>query len=97
MTKRQKRAEPAAPDSHVPDPAVWAEIGISPMSGWRWDQEAKNPESELAKLGWPPPIKIRGRNFRSRHRLEQFKANAQRKAIQDRARGRGRKVPSRSE
>jgi hypothetical protein len=74
------------PDQLVPDPQVWRELGISSMSGWRWDREAEDPNSELAKLGWPLPISIRKRNFRSRRALEQFKANAQRQAIQNRAR-----------
>lgn len=54
-----------APDSLVPDPQVWREFGISPMTGWRWTRDPT--------LGFPPPIKIRTRCFRSRRALEEFK------------------------
>ena len=39
-----------------------------------------NPE-----LGFPPPIKIRTRNFRSRRMLEEFKAALLRKAFAERS------------
>jgi hypothetical protein len=61
---------PAAPgqsaDVFVPDPQVWAEFGITAMSGSRWTND---PD-----LNFPPAIKIRGRNFRSRKQIEEFKA-----------------------
>jgi len=57
-----------SPDEFVPDPQVLAEFGITAMTAWRWDHDP-----ELAELGWPPPIKIRSRNFRSRRHLERFK------------------------
>jgi hypothetical protein len=60
-------------DSLVPDPVVWREFGISSMTGWRWDRD---PE-----LQFPPAIQIRGRNFRSRRALEEFKARMMRSAI----------------
>ena len=64
------------PDELVPDPQVWAELGISSMTLWRWDHDPK-----LAALGFPPPIKIRTRNFRSRRRLEKFKSNLLKNAV----------------
>jgi hypothetical protein len=84
--KRKVDDEDDQHDELVPDPQVWREFGVTPMTGWRWDQNAANPESELAQLGWPPPIQIRSRNFRSRRALERFKKNAMRAAIQKRAR-----------
>jgi hypothetical protein len=61
------------PEILVPDPQVWAEFGITSMSGDRW---TKDPD-----LDFPPAIKVRGRNFRSRRLLEEFKANLLRKAL----------------
>lgn len=60
-------------DEFVPDPKVWAELGVSAMTGWRWTNDPS--------LGFPPAIKIGRRNYRSRHALEAFKAAAIRKAI----------------
>ena len=48
-------------DTLVPDPQVQKEFGVTAMSIWRWDRDP-----ELIKLGWPPPIRIRSRKFRSR-------------------------------
>ena len=59
-----------APDELVPDPQVWRELGISSMTGWRWDRDPK-----LAALGFPPAVKIRNRNYRRRRQLETFKQN----------------------
>jgi len=56
-------------DQLVPDPVVAKECGTSLMGLWRWDRDLK-----LRELGWQPPIKIRGRNYRSRRALEAFKA-----------------------
>jgi hypothetical protein len=64
-------------DELVPDPQVWREFGITPMTGWRWTQD---PE-----LGFPPAIKIRTRCFRSRRQLEAFKARMLAAAIATRA------------
>jgi hypothetical protein len=52
-------------DDLVPDPAVGKELGIGRMAMWRWTHDPN--------LGFPAPIKIRGRNFRSRRALEEFK------------------------
>lgn len=81
MRKSQAvQVKPAnSPDEFVPDPQVFAEFGISAMTGWRWDHDA-----ELVELGWPPPIKIRSRNFRSRRALDKFKARLVRRAIEER-------------
>jgi hypothetical protein len=53
------------PDCLVPDPVVWKELGVSSMTGWRWSRDDE--------LGFPPVIQIRGRNYRSRAALEEFK------------------------
>lgn len=62
-----------APDSLIPDPQIWAEFNISSMTLYRWDHD---PE-----LKFPPPIKIRNRNFRSRRAIEEFKCRMIRAAI----------------
>ena len=67
-------------DTLVPDPQVQKEFGVSAMSMWRWDRDP-----ELIKLGWPPPIRIRSRKFRSRIALENFKRAMARRAIEQRA------------
>jgi hypothetical protein len=41
-------------------------------------------DPELIKLGWPPPIRIRSRKFRSRMALENFKRVMARRAIEQR-------------
>ena len=61
------------PDELVPDPVVWRELGITSMTGWRYTHD---PD-----LNFPPPIKIRTRNFRSRRQLEKFKAQLLREAM----------------
>jgi hypothetical protein len=70
-------------DTLVPDPQVQKEFGVTAMSIWRWDRDP-----ELIKLGWPPPIRIRSRKFRSRIALENFKRVMARRAIEQRARKR---------
>lgn len=67
-------------DELVPDSKVIRELGITAMSLWRWDRDAT-----LIAAGWPPPIRIRSRKFRSRHALESFKAAMARRAIAQRA------------
>lgn len=52
-------------DDLVPDPQVWREFGVTSMTGYRWTRDPN--------LGFPPVIKIRTRNFRSRRALEEFK------------------------
>jgi hypothetical protein len=50
---------------------------VTEMTLHRWD---KDPS-----LGFPPKIQIRGRNFRSRRALEQFKERMVAQAIKARA------------
>jgi hypothetical protein len=63
----------------VPDPKVFQEFDISAMTGYRWDHS-----EELIALGWPPPIRIGQRKYRSRKALEAFKAGLMRRAIEQR-------------
>ena len=66
-------------DSLVPDPAVWKEFGVTSMTFYRWDHDpAKAPP------GWPPKIKIGGRNYRSRAQVEACKANLLKRALAER-------------
>jgi hypothetical protein len=60
-------------DTFVPDPKVWRELGISSMTGWRWQRDQE--------INFPPRIQIRGRNFRSRKQLERWKAEMLRRSI----------------
>jgi hypothetical protein len=66
-------------DNFVPDHVVKAELAISEMTKWRWDRSP-----ELAALGWPPPMRISRKKFRSRKLLETFKRNMLDRAIADR-------------
>jgi hypothetical protein len=52
-------------DALIPDSVVWKEFGISSMTGDRWTKDES--------LGFPPKVQIRGRNYRSRRQLEEFK------------------------
>ena len=70
-TARQNQI-PADHDELVPDPQVGRELGITSMTLWRWDHD---PDLEF-----PPAIKIRNRNFRSRNLLEAWKAKMLRRA-----------------
>jgi hypothetical protein len=67
------------PDGLVPDPAVWKELNICAMTGYRWD---RNPA--MMALGWPLALKINSRKYRSRAALEAFKTNLAQRAIQER-------------
>jgi hypothetical protein len=55
-------------DELIPDPQARKEFGRSQMTFWRWDRDP-----EMIAAGWPLPIVIRNRNYRSRRKLEQFK------------------------
>jgi hypothetical protein len=72
QTMQNKTPRPATipdlpPDHLVPDPIVAKEFGgVSLMTLYRWTMDPT--------LGFPPPIKIRTKNFRSRRALEDFKA-----------------------
>jgi hypothetical protein len=62
----------------VPDHIVRNELGdVSLMTIYRWTNDPT--------LGFPPPIKIRNKNFRSRRALEEFKERMTREAITKRA------------
>jgi hypothetical protein len=52
-------------DDLVPDPVVQEGLGIGRMAMWRWSRDEN--------LKFPPVIKIRNRNYRSRKALEKFK------------------------
>jgi hypothetical protein len=52
-------------DELVPDSVTCRDFKVTSMTLWRWDRD---PE-----LGFPPPVKIRRRNYRSRRALEAFK------------------------
>jgi hypothetical protein len=54
-------------DELVPDKIVMAELGVGRMTLHRW---GKDPN-----LNFPPKVKIRQRNYRSRRKFEAFKAN----------------------
>jgi hypothetical protein len=68
-----------AADELVPDPQVAKELNISLMTVWRWDRDP-----EMVALGWPPPVRLRTRKYRSRLQLEKFKNAALRRAIKTR-------------
>ena len=57
----------------VPDPQVWREFGVTPVTGYRWTHD---PD-----LDFPPPISIKGRNYRSREALTAFKERMVRKSL----------------
>jgi hypothetical protein len=82
--RRTKKAEEYSdatltePDELVSDRNVAKELGgISLMTlQHRWSTDPK--------LEFPPPIKIRNKNFRSRRALEEFKARMMRAAVTQR-------------
>jgi hypothetical protein len=63
-------------DELIPDPQVWKEFGVTDMTLSRWTADEN--------LGFPPAIKIRNRNFRSRRAIEEFKRSMIAKAIASR-------------
>ena len=87
---RQPPDQSSEPDELVPDPKVCREFNVSAMTLWRWDRDP-----QLAQLGWPAPIEIRRRKFRSRKQLEAFKARMLRNALPRRRAqaASGRKTP----
>ena len=64
------------PEILVPDPTIWKEFGVCSMTLFRWSRDQA--------LGFPPAVKINGRNFRSRRALEEFKAKLLAKTIAER-------------
>ena len=71
-------------DSLVPDPQVAEEFHVSLMTVWRWDRTPARIEA-----GWPPRIKIGGRNYRHRSQVEAFKHNLLKIALAEREGARG--------
>jgi hypothetical protein len=65
-----------APDQLVPDSQVQKEFSVCAMTMGRWDKDPK-----MAELGWPPPIRIKIRKYRSRRLIEAFKARVLANAI----------------
>lgn len=57
----------------MPDAQVAKELGTSVMGLWR---RTNDPEDDF-----PAPIKINGRNYRSRKQLEAYKARVLREAM----------------
>lgn len=74
-------------DKFVPERLVLEEFEVTPMTIHRWDNDEK-----LRKSGWPPPIYIRGRKYRSRKMLQEFKDRFLKRAIE--TRGKAGKPPS---
>lgn len=70
---------PTATYTLVRDAEVRVEFDLSDMGLWRWDHD-----EELRKLGWPPPIVIRGRKYRSKEALDAFKKKLIDQAIANR-------------
>jgi len=70
-----------APRDHlVPDGEIARELGgLSSMSLHRYDRDPA-----MIALGWPPPIKIKQRKYRSRLAFENFKRGLVRRAIEER-------------
>jgi hypothetical protein len=66
-------------DELIPDPQVAKELNISLMTVWRWDRDP-----QMVALGWPPPVRLRTRKYRSRLQFEKFKNAALRRAIKTR-------------
>jgi hypothetical protein len=66
----------AVPDILVPDPLMQREFGVTAMTINRWDHNEN--------LGFPPKIKLNGRNYRSRRALEAFKARLMAQALKAR-------------
>ena len=67
------------PDMLVPDPQVCREFGVCSMTLWRWGRDPT--------LNFPPAVKIRKRNYRSRRGLEETKARWLRMALGARSKG----------
>jgi predicted DNA-binding transcriptional regulator AlpA len=71
--KKKAQKAPFEPDPLVPDATVAEELGTTVMTLWR---RSNDPDE-----GFPPPIKIGNRNFRSRRALEAYKARKVREAM----------------
>ena len=78
ITDNKISTDDEVPDTLVPDPQVCREFGVCSMTLWRWDRDPT--------LNFPPPVKIRKRNYRSRRRLEETKERWLRIAFDARSR-----------
>jgi hypothetical protein len=76
IAQEEAIADDQVVDALVPDPQVAREFNVTLMTLWRW---TNNP-----RLGFPPPVKIQNRNYRSRRKLEIFKLNLVNEAIRAR-------------
>ena len=70
----------APPVEFVPDTLVQREFNVTAMCLWRWTRDPS--------LGFPPVIKIRKQNYRSREALEAFKQRMLSLAITERNKSR---------
>jgi hypothetical protein len=57
----------------MPDAKVRKRYGVTAMTGWRWDRD---PD-----LGFPKPMWIQGRKYRSVDELDEFDARMRRNPI----------------
>jgi hypothetical protein len=79
MTKPKQTFKPPSYDDRdvwIPDDEFIKELGIGRMSMHRYDRDPV-----MHALGWPPPMKIKERNYRSRRVTEAFKANMLKRAM----------------
>jgi hypothetical protein len=66
-------------DQLIPDWVVKNEFRVCSMTLWRWTEDQQ--------LGFPQPVKIRGRNYRRRRQVDTFKARMIREALAQALRG----------
>jgi hypothetical protein len=60
----------------VPDTEVRAELRVSEMTMWRWDQYP-----DRAPQGWPACVRMGSRKYRDRKQFEAFKSSLMQIAI----------------
>jgi predicted DNA-binding transcriptional regulator AlpA len=69
VSSKREIQQPPNYDELVPDREVAKECGgVTLMTLWRWSNDPKYKD-----LNFPPPIKLKTRNYRSRRQLEEFK------------------------
>ena len=68
--------EPTVSTGFVPDTEVRAQLCVSEMTMWRWDQFP-----DRAPQGWPACVRIGSRKYRDRKQFEAFKTNLMQAAI----------------
>jgi hypothetical protein len=86
VTKRHECRLEDDIDSFVPEARVREEFDVTAMTLYRWDHDRD--------LGFPPPITIRGRKYRSRKQLQEFKERQIKLAIVNRKAITGGKPPN---